>query len=243
LHITITGALALINNGISFATGTTYLLPSGGTITFDDAQKLVVSGGLKLPPGTPIATAGQDLSAAVASKFIDAGATFPDHPVVTVTANDLAGNSTTVLNKLLNFGSYGLKFVFDPTGQAAASGVQFKSGTLTLSGVNLTETQAESLVDAAVAGGLKFSNVNVTIDAAQLANASAWASKLAAVGITNYTLSRHDARHSCSGKRPAQLDSSFNLKCKLRWKCEPDYCYPSSVFCWARIDPAEQCQL
>jgi hypothetical protein len=68
---------------------------------------------------------------------------------------------------------------------------------------------------AAAAGGLKFSNVSVTINAAQLANASTWASKLAAEGITSYTLSGSTPISVAQANALLNLDSSFTLKASL----------------------------
>jgi hypothetical protein len=73
----------------------------------------------------------------------------------------LNGNATTVVGKLLNLANYGVKYVFAPTGSAAASGVQFSNGELTLSGVSLSLREANTLVDYAAAAGLKFSGVTI----------------------------------------------------------------------------------
>ena len=187
LKLSATDAITLINEGMSFAAGTFQILPTDG-IDYATAITIVINGGLKLPPGTAIDTRGQEMSASVALKFIDAGASFPFNPVVAVEASDLGGNSNSVISKLINLSSCGFKYVFAPEGSAAGSGVEFQNGTLTLSGISLTLVQAKTLVDAAAAGGLKFSNVTVSLAASDLADASDWVNALLATGIKAYSL-------------------------------------------------------
>jgi len=214
LRLSAADAITLINEGISFATGTFQILPVN-SIDYATAKTIVINGGLKLPPGTPIDTRGQEMSASEALKFINAGASFPFDPVVAIEASDLGGNSNSVISKLINLSSYGFKYVFSPEGSIAGSGVEFVDGTLTLSGISLTLVQAKTLVEAAVAGGLKFSNVTVSLAASDLADSGSWVNALLATGIKAYSLPAGSSVSVTQANQLLNQDSSLTLIAKL----------------------------
>jgi len=214
IQLSASDAITLIKEGFSFSSGTFQVLPTK-SIDFATAKIIVVDGGLKLPPGTPIDTRGQELSANEALAFIKAGASFLYPPAVAIHASDLNGNVSVVIGKLLDFANLKLQYVFAPNESTAGSGVEFSAGALTLSGISLTLAQAQALVNGAVAGGLVFNAVNVNLDVGDLTSASQWAKPLLQAGIHSYSLGTNTTVDLPQVNQLLNQDSSLTLVAKL----------------------------
>ncbi|WP_281814366.1 VCBS domain-containing protein [Limnohabitans sp. MORI2] len=170
LKISKADAISLIDEGLSFATGSFQLKP-GDSLSFADVQKLVIDGGLKLADNTTVDLSGADvqLDTDTAFDLIAAGAKFTnaDNLSLLLEARHLNGNAQAVVDKLLSLvgvgdASTGLSYVFDTSSRSPASGVTFTSGKLALSGLTLTEAQASALVHADISQSVKFSNTAIS---------------------------------------------------------------------------------
>ncbi len=200
LKISKADALSLIDEGLSFATGSFQLKP-GDTLSFADVQKLVIDGGLKLAENTIVDLSGDDvqLDTDMALELIAAGAKFEnaDNLSLLLEARHLNGNAQAVVDKLLSLvgvgdASTGLSFVFDTSSRSPASGVTFTSGKLALSGLTLTEAQASALVHADISQSVKFSNTAISFsNTAYAGNVDAFVAELKDLfkaGIKDFTV-------------------------------------------------------
>ena len=211
-------ALDWIAHGVHFSSGS-FVATTSSALDYDQAKALA-AGGVSLATGTVIDASSASLSVQDALSIINSGATFTANsnlaPTLSVAlqTSDLQGGSSTVEVNLLKLANAGVGYTFPTTGMQIGNGVAFANGKLTLSNLSMSLSDVQHLQNAAVAGGLNFTNSTVAITKADLdtlLDGGTWGKQLVAIGLKSFVMDSGSLITAAEANALINLNSSVNI--------------------------------